>query len=135
MTEGMQTTDRRVLIVDDEPDIIKAVAMRLRWAGYDVLTAPDGATATQVAIKEQPDVIILDIGLPAGDGHTVAKRLNDNLKTMSIPVIYLTARDSPVDRDRASELGAFDYVTKPFEPERLLATVGRVLEGSRAVAR
>lgn len=130
MSRSTANHEGRVLIVDDEPEIIKALAMRLRWAGYEVISASDGLSATQTAIREQPDAIVLDIGLPAGDGHLVAHRLNENLKTMSIPVIYLTARDSAEDRKRASDLGAFDYITKPFRPERLLETLAKVLEGS-----
>ncbi len=121
---------RRIMIVDDEPDIVKAVAMRMRWAGYEVITASDGVSATQIAVKEQPDLIILDIGLPGGDGHTVARRLNDNVKTMSIPVIYLTARNASAEKKKASELGAFGYFTKPFKPEELLETVEKVLSGA-----
>lgn len=123
----------RIMIVDDEPDIVKAVGMRLRSAGYDILAAADGLTATQCAVQEKPDLIILDIGLPAGDGHTVARRLRDNLKTFSTPVIYLTARNSQEDLRKAAAVGAAGYLVKPFRTEDLLGVVARVLRESGVV--
>lgn len=123
---------KKILIVEDDPDLIRALGMRLRSAGYEVSQAVDGATAAQIAIREKPDLVILDIGLPAGDGHVVAGRLRSNVKTMSVPVIYLTARATPEDMAKASEAGAAGYVLKPFKPERLLALVERVLAGGPA---
>ncbi len=117
----------KILVVDDEPDVIKALQLRLRGAGYDVVHATDGATATQTAIREQPDLIILDLGMPAGDGHTVAARLGMNTRTRAIPVIYLTARTSEEDRKKAMEAGAAAYVVKPFKANELLALVESVL--------
>jgi DNA-binding response OmpR family regulator len=120
-------TGGKILIVDDEPDVIRALMMRLTFAGYEVIAASDGASATKAAIVSQPDVIILDIGMPCGDGHTVARRLSENISTLFIPIIFLTARASQVDKDLAADVGAADYITKPFTSERLLAAVKRAL--------
>ena len=117
----------RILIVDDEPDLVRALGLRLKAAGYEVLVATDGIRATQIAIREQPSLILLDIGMPGGDGHTVAQRLKNNLRTGSIPVIFLTARNSPEDARKAKDEGAVAYLTKPCKPEDLLAAVARAL--------
>ena len=124
-----KTVAAKILVVDDEPDIVMALAMRLKSAGYIVITAGDGAEATKRAIHEQPNLILLDIGMPCGDGHTIANRLSNSVDTASIPLIYLTARTAPADRMKAMSLGAFDYITKPFTSERLLGSVERALYG------
>ena len=113
----------KILIVDDELDIIRAVSMRLKANDYEVVTAMDGMSATKVAVDEQPDLIILDIGMPAGDGHVVAKRLQNSTKTCNIPIIFLTARTLERDYQRAFEEGVLKYITKPFQPEELMAAV------------
>ena len=95
----------KVLVVDDEPEIVRAVSMRLMANGYEVITATDGNQATSIAMKERPKVIILDIGMPAGSGHVVAKRLRDSAITSSIPIIYLTARTDEKDFQKAFDLG------------------------------
>jgi two-component system KDP operon response regulator KdpE len=117
----------KILVVDDEPEVVKALTMRLKSAGYEVITACDGATATQTAISTQPDLVILDIGMPCGDGHVVAKRLSNNVNTLFVPVIFLTARSSQIDRNQAMDAGAFDYITKPYTSDRLLTSVERAL--------
>jgi DNA-binding response OmpR family regulator len=121
----------KILVVDDEEDVVKALTLRLKSAGYEVLTAGDGLNATQMAVKHNPELIILDIGMPGGDGHTVAERLKTNMKTLAMPIIYLTARANQTDMKKATELGAAGYLLKPFKGERLLALVERVLEESR----
>jgi two-component system KDP operon response regulator KdpE len=125
----------KILIVDDEPDIIRALSLRLRNAGYDVVQASDGATATLLAVRESPDLILLDIGMPAGNGHTVLARLRKNIRTMTVPVIYLTARASEEDRKTALDAGAAGYLVKPYDSNELLAAVREALtrpEGSPA---
>ena len=125
----------KILIVDDEQDVIKALYMRLKSVGYEVISATDGLMATQLALKEQPDLILLDIGMPVGDGHTVAQRLRDNVKTTQIPIIFLTARANQEDMKKATDVGAAGYLLKPFKSERLLALVERVLsEHTESVA-
>jgi DNA-binding response OmpR family regulator len=115
----------RVLVVDDDTDLLKAINIRLRSAGYEVMSAQDGMTATHMAVKMLPDVIILDVGMPGGDGHLVGKRLRANPVTTAIPVIYLTARDSVSDRHKALDLGAQAFLVKPCNPQELLSTVAR----------
>jgi DNA-binding response OmpR family regulator len=119
------------MVVDDEEDIVRALSMRLKAAGYEVISAADGLTATQMAVKHQPDLILLDIGMPGGDGHTVAQRLKGNLKTLTVPIIYLTAKANQEDMRKATELGAAGYLLKPFKSERLLSLVERVLDECR----
>ena len=121
-------TKRRILVVDDEPDIVRALSLRLRAAKYDVMKATDGATATMLAVKWRPDLVILDIGMPAGDGHLVAKRLRENMATVSIPIIFLTARASEKDYDLAAEVGVDKYITKPFDSVELMAAVDELVE-------
>ncbi|MGE3841965.1 MAG: response regulator transcription factor, partial [Vicinamibacterales bacterium] len=101
----------------------------LRAAGYDVLSATDGLTATRAAIHERPDAIVLDIGLPAGDGHVIARRLLDHPRTSGIPIIFLTARTTRDDVVLAQQHGAFAYLVKPYEPAELLAMVQHATSG------
>lgn len=104
------------------------VSRRLESAGYEVVSAANGHAVIEMAEKEQPDVIILAIGMSDGDGHTVAHCLKRNLKTLTIPIIYLTARTSHENMQMTTDLGAAGYLLKPFKPERLLSLVERVLE-------
>jgi len=117
-----------ILVVDDEPEIVIAVSMRLKSAGYKVIAARDGMQATKMALQENPDVVILDIGMPCGDGHAIASRLADSISTMMVPVIFLTARTSQNDRSKAQSVRAFDYITKPFTSGRLLNAVEAALD-------
>lgn len=118
----------KVLVVDDERDIVLSVGRRLAHAGYEVEFASDGMEATKMAFQSTPDVIVLDIGMPCGDGHLVAERLRTNIKTMFTPIIYLTARTSDEDRAKAMEAGAFAYVTKPFRSEELLSIIDQAVD-------
>ncbi len=117
----------KVLVVDDEPDIVKTVSMQLMASGYKVISALDGMQATNLAIKEQPDVILLDISMPAGDGHTVAKRLAGYSTTCSIPIIFLTARRNPDDFKEAFDEGVVKYITKPFNPDDLISAIDNLV--------
>jgi DNA-binding response OmpR family regulator len=114
---------KRVLIVDDEPDILKTVIFRLKKAGYQVIAAEDGKTGLELARKERPDLILLDVRLPVMDGCEVCQRLKSEDNFRKIPVIFFSA--SVVDKliDRIEEFGAEDYIIKPFEPEELLNKV------------
>jgi DNA-binding response OmpR family regulator len=120
---------KKILIVDDEMDILKSVGMRLRSAGYEVITAGDGVAATQMAFRESPDLILLDIGMPAGDGHTVLQRIKSNARTAHTPVIFLTARATEFDMEKAKEAGATGFITKPFDSQYLLALIKKALFG------
>ena len=110
----------RVLVVDDEPPIVRAVAANLRARGYQAQTAGNAAVALEAVELEQPDCIVLDLGLPDLNGLEVLRRLRS---WTAVPVVVLTAADSEHDKVRAFQLGADDYVTKPFSMAELLARV------------
>lgn len=114
----------KVLIVDDEPAITTLVEYNLKKAGLATLVAHDGATALALARREQPDLVLLDVMLPDLDGLTVCRELR---RQTPVPVIFLTARDGEVDKIVGLELGADDYITKPFSPGELVARVRAVL--------
>jgi DNA-binding response OmpR family regulator len=123
----------RILVVDDEPDIVRSLSIRLGSVGYEVSTAFDGMSATRKAIEEQPELIILDIGMPAGNGHVVVERLRNIGETAHIPVIYLTACTADADYRKAREGGVCKYITKPFDADILLAAVEDQISRSRLV--
>jgi len=117
-----------VLVVDDEPQIVEFVRDYLKQAGFRVLTARDGQTALTVARHERPDLIVLDLMLPGGmDGLDVCRSVRQDATLGDVPIIMLTARDEEADRLIGLELGADDYVTKPFSPREVVARVRAVL--------
>ncbi|MDA1002248.1 MAG: response regulator, partial [Chloroflexi bacterium] len=118
---------KTVLIVDDEPQIVQIARDYLEHAGFGVLTAADGATALELARTKRPDLVVLDLGLPGVDGLDVTRELR---KQSAIPIVMLTARDDELDRILGLELGADDYMTKPFSPRELVARVRAVLRRS-----
>ncbi|OGP91208.1 MAG: hypothetical protein A2156_02810 [Deltaproteobacteria bacterium RBG_16_48_10] len=122
------TQKKKILIVDDERDIVKAVMIRLQISGYEVVTAFDGAQGVFMAHKEKPDLILLDIRMPAGDGFSVAQRLRKSIHTFHIPILFLTGSPEKNSEQRAQELGARFYIKKPYDPEELLDAVKRALE-------
>lgn len=128
LSDAVPKRRHRILVVDDEPDIVRALALRLKSAGYELLVASDAVQATRIAVKEQPDLILLDIGLPGGDGHTVASRLRANLKTVNIPLIFLTARSGSTDRQKAQLVAPAGYLIKPYQPEELLRIIEEALQ-------
>jgi len=119
---------KKILIVDDERDIVKALMIRLQGAGYEVVTAFDGAQGIFVAHKEKPDLILLDIRMPAGNGFSVAEKLKHSVDTFPIPVIFLTGSPETNAEERAMTLGARFYIKKPYDPEELLDAIKRALE-------
>jgi DNA-binding response OmpR family regulator len=121
---------KKILVIDDMPNIVTMVKARLEASGYEVIAASDGQQGLTYAYREKPDLIILDIVMPAGGGYSVYTRLRMSPKTRSVPVIFLTAKDRPEDMARAYKLGAQYYVKKPYKPEMLLETVKKVLEPS-----
>lgn len=114
----------RILVVDDEPKIVRLVRDYLEHGGFDVLVARDGPEALMRARTERPDLVVLDLGLPGLDGLDVTRALRRDL---SVPLIMLTARDSETDKVLGLELGADDYLTKPFSPRELVARIRAVL--------
>jgi two-component system, OmpR family, response regulator len=120
---------RRLLVVDDEPFILDAVAASLRFLGYEVDTAATGQAALRAARESAPDLIVLDVLLPDVDGFTILQRLRE--EGSAVPVIFLTARDAQQDKVTGLGLGGDDYVTKPFGLEELAARVRAVLRRTR----
>jgi DNA-binding response OmpR family regulator len=118
---------KRVLIVDDEPDILKTVIFRLKKAGYQIITAKDGKTGLELAKKEKPDLILLDVTLPLINGYEVCQRLKSDDNFKKIPVIFLTASVADKITDKTKASGANDYIIKPFEPEELLNKVKKYI--------
>ena len=118
---------KKILVVDDEPKIIQLTQDYLENAGFSVMSAGDGDRALAVIHGEQPDLVILDLGLPGMDGLDVCRSIR---KTSNLPIIMLTARDEEADKLVGLELGADDYITKPFSPKELVARVRSVLRRS-----
>lgn len=128
---------QRVLVVDDEPETLELVEFNLRQAGFDVTTAADGAEALKKARSREPDLIVLDLMLPEMDGLEVCKALRRDTATACVPIVMLTARAAELDRVLGLELGADDYLTKPFSPRELVLRVRNALARNqpRAAAR
>ncbi len=116
----------RILVVDDEPDVVESVRLgfALQWREVDVLGAGDGERALDIVEHEAPDIVLLDIGLPGRDGFDILRELRE---FSDVPVVMLTARDDALDKVKGLELGADDYVTKPFNHLELMARVRAVL--------
>jgi CheY-like chemotaxis protein len=124
-----------VLIIDDEEDIREVAAMTLEMAGFRVLTAPSGPEGVRKAASERPDVILLDVMMPELDGPATLEALRALDATRSIPVIFLTAKIQPADRQHLSELGAAAVMAKPFDPNGLGRDIAGVLGWQTAHAR
>ena len=116
---------KTILVVEDEVSIATLLKYNLEQAGFNVLLAHDGKIGLQVALKESPDLLILDLMLPTLDGMEICKELRSQKK--NIPIIMLTARDDEFDKVLGLELGADDYMTKPFSPREVIARVKAVL--------
>jgi DNA-binding response OmpR family regulator len=128
MPDAEVSASGRILVVDDDPTVSDVVARYLRREGYDVTLADDGLAALESVSKEPPDLVVLDIMLPGLDGLTVCRRLRES---GPIPVILLTALGAETDRIMGLEVGADDYVTKPFSPRELVLRVASVLRRAR----
>lgn len=118
---------RKILVVDDEAVLIEAIAYNLEQSGYQVVTALDGISALDLARKEDPDLIVLDIMLPGIDGLEICRQLRREDCTATVPIIMLTAKGDEIDKVVGLEVGADDYVTKPFGRRELLARVRALL--------
>ncbi len=116
----------RILVVDDEPDVVESVRLgfMLQWREMDVLGAGEGEAALDIVEREHPDIVLLDVGLPGMDGYEVLSQIR---AFSDVPVVMLTARDDAMDKVKGLELGADDYVTKPFNHLELMARVKAVL--------
>ena len=131
MEEKMVKDAKTILIVDDEQPIVDILVYNLKKEGYNTIEASDGMTAVDIALEKKPDLILLDIMLPKLDGLSVCKRIKSSL---NVPIIMLTAKDSEIDKILGLELGADDYITKPFSVRELVARVKANLRKIDAVA-
>ena len=123
--------DRKILIVDDEKNIVEIIAFNLKKEGYQVIKAADGEEGVKMAMEENPDLILLDIMMPKMDGWEVCREIRKNSK---VPIIMLTAKASEADELKGFELGVDEYISKPFSPKILVARVEAVLRRSNAMA-
>ena len=122
------TPRKKILIVDDDQDLVVGLAVRLRKVGgYDVIMASDGLAAVTKAQRERPDLVILDLGLPVGDGFSVLERLKTLMNTALIPVIVLSARDPGEAQDAVLQMGAEAFFQKPADNDQLLAAIRHAL--------
>lgn len=119
---------KRLLVVDDDPGLLLAVSDTLRVEGYDVETARRGAEALTIVARSLPDLIISDIRMPGMDGYQLVKNLRSNPRTRLIPIVFLTAKDEKADRIQGFRTGVDAYLTKPFEPDELVAVVVGILQ-------
>ncbi len=122
----------RILIVEDERDIADLIGFNLLRAGYEIIKAHDGVEGTELALRERPDLILLDLMLPGRDGYSVFRELRRDPRTVNTPVIMLTARAQTEDRIQGLEAGADDYLTKPFSPKELMLRVQAILKRSES---
>jgi CheY-like chemotaxis protein len=134
-TMDKTTGNPRILVVDDNAELRKGLSLQLRANGYDVLFAADAISATATVVKQEPDLVILDLGLPCGDGFVVIERLQNNDRLARIPIIVLTARESEQNRERALQAGAAAFLQKPVEDGVLLFAIQRALDAARGEVR
>ena len=121
--------EARLLIVEDEPNIRELLATSLQFAGFEVVTAGDGAAAIKAATEHDPDLVVLDVMLPDMDGFTVTRRIRDSGRRA--PIVFVTARDSIDDKIKGLTVGGDDYVTKPFSLEEVIARIRAVLRRTK----
>jgi DNA-binding response OmpR family regulator len=119
---------KKILVAEDEPDIRGLIAYSLRFAGYEVIEATDGREAIDKALGELPDLILLDVRMPKVNGYEACSSLKADASTKKIPVIFLSARGQEAEIKRGLELGAEEYILKPFAPDELYRRVGSILE-------
>lgn len=121
-------TKKRILIVDDEPDIVQTIQFHLETGGFECLVASDGEEALSFVKRNEPDLIILDVMLPKTNGYQICRELKRNPETRNIPVVMLSAKSQQSDQFWGKEVGATDYITKPFEMEELMEKIRGFLE-------
>lgn len=125
---------KKILVVDDEEDLVRLIQKRLETEGFEVLIAFDGLKAIEIAHHQLPDLIILDIMMPVGDGYSVCQRLKGHSATRYIPIIFLTAKAEEEDEIKGYKLGAACYLKKPYEPHILMETVRKALSSPQELA-
>ncbi len=117
----------RLLVVDDEPKLLRAIALDLKGEGYDVITARSGNEALVSVAQKLPDLIVSDVRMPGMDGYALARRLRQNQSTALVPIVFITAKDTTEDRIEGFRTGVDAYLTKPFEPDELVAVIASIL--------
>lgn len=122
-----ETDKKKILIVDDDADLRRGLNVRLRANNYETVFATDGMSAISVAQKERPDLVVLDLGLPAGDGFTVMERFKAIAPLSVVPIIVVSAMDPQVNRDRALKAGAETFLQKPVDNDELLSAIRKAL--------
>ncbi|HET6382943.1 MAG TPA: response regulator [Armatimonadota bacterium] len=117
----------KIMVVDDEPDLVRLVQFRLEREGWEVVTASDGLSAVSLVIEEKPDLLFLDVMMPGMDGFEVLEQIRTRRDLHKIPVVMLTAKGGATDLEKARSLHVQHYVIKPFDPDRLVATAKKIL--------
>lgn len=119
--------EKKILIVDDDVDLLRGLTIRLKASNYEVVSATDAIFAVSVAMEERPALIVLDLGLPGGDGYVIMDRLSKIAGTIGTPIIVLSARDASLNKERAIKAGARAFFQKPADNDELLAAIRKAL--------
>lgn len=127
----MAEKQKKILLTDDEANIVRVVTARLRAYGYEVIAAADGEEALQLARREKPDLLLLDILLPRLDGFKVCQQLKADPEWKRVPIILFSAKTQDIDRQIGLESGADAYISKPFQPELLIQTIQDLLKDKK----
>jgi len=122
-------TGKKILVIDDEPLVVEVLKIMLEIKNYEIITASNGIEGIERSVREKPDLVILDILMPGMDGYQVCRKLKEDRKTMTIPVIMLTALGGQsAEKEKGYSSGAYGYIFKPFDEEKLLKSVERALK-------
>ncbi|MFT5453407.1 MAG: DNA-binding response OmpR family regulator [Enterobacterales bacterium] len=127
MSNERVSTSKRVFIVEDDRKIAMAMGIRIKASGYDVEAAYDAVTAVRAAREYKPDLILLDISMPGGDGFSLAQKFQNLMGTAGVPIIFITASKKPGLKERAEELGAVGFFEKPYDPNELVNKISNVM--------
>lgn len=118
---------KKIMVVDDEPYIARVIKFKLEQEGYEVISANDGQSGLQKIKEEKPDMVLLDVMMPGLSGYEVCQKIKEDAELAGIPVVILTAKGQERDREQGLTMGASDYITKPFSPNRLLELVKNMI--------
>lgn len=122
---------KKIMVVDDEPYIARVIKFKLEQEGYAVISANDGVTGLDRIRQEKPDLVLLDVMMPGLTGYEVCQQVKADADLQGIPVVFLTAKGQERDREQGLNLGASDYITKPFSPNRLLELVKSIIGNAK----
>lgn len=122
---------KKIMVVDDEPYIARVIKFKLEQEGYAVISANDGVTGLDRIRQEKPDLVLLDVMMPGLTGYEVCQQVKADADLQGIPVVFLTAKGQERDREQGLNMGASDYITKPFSPNRLLELVKSIIGNAR----